>query len=409
MRMIRKIKNFGHAIEAELASLIYARGRKKIPTIGVTGTDGKTTTSSLIFHILRTAGFNPAVITTVGAQIGDKTYETGLHTTTPSAFTLQRYIKLAVDSNCDYLILEITSHALDQNRIGRTDFKIGVLTNITHEHLDYHGTYEKYAAVKSRLFKKSDVSILNRDDSSYELLASKLSNQRVYTYSVKNKADFNTKSIDIDFPSEYDFNYENFLAAISVAKILGVPKDKIHLAINTFKFPAGRQEILYDKSFRAIVDFAHTPNSFAKVLPAIKKSTKGKLIHVFGSAGKRDASKRPMMGKISSENSDIIILTAEDPRSEKIADINIQIKLGITNFTELDYRDYEGPKNEKNLFEIPDRNDAINFAIEMAQPGDTVIATGKGHEQSINYGHGEVPWSDQEAFNKAIEKKLKEE
>lgn len=182
--MIRAIKNFVHALEAESANIIYGIPGRKIKTIGVTGTDGKTTTSSLIFHILKTAGFNPAMITTVGAQIGDKTYSTGLHTTTPSPFTVQKYIKKAVESKCDYLVLEVTSHALDQNRVRNINFEIGVLTNITHEHLDYHGTYEKYLRIKSKLLKKSKIAIINMDDSSYKLVKPILHGRKVLSYSI---------------------------------------------------------------------------------------------------------------------------------------------------------------------------------------------------------------------------------
>ncbi|HVZ12504.1 MAG TPA: UDP-N-acetylmuramyl-tripeptide synthetase [Patescibacteria group bacterium] len=403
--LVRRIKNIAHGVEAELANAIYGFGRKQIPTIGVTGTDGKTTTTSLIFHILKTAGFNPAMVTTVGAQIGDTTYETGLHTTTPSPFALQKYIKKASDANCDYLVLEVTSHSLDQNRTRGVDFKIGVLTNITHEHLDYHGTYEKYARTKGRLFKRSDISLINKDDDSYKLLKPLLSNRNVLTYSIKGPADYTSKSVGIKFPGEYDFNYENFLAAVSTAEILGIKKEMVQKALETFKFPKGRQEIVYDRDFRVIIDFAHTPNSFERILPTLKKNTKGRLIHIFGAASKRDATKRPLMGHASASHSDIIILTAEDSRNEKVLDINTQIKLGITGFEEIDTEEAI-QKNKKLLFEISDRARAIEFAVSIAQTGDTVAITGKGHEQSMNLGHGEIPWSDHEAVEKAIKLKL---
>lgn len=405
--MIQKLKNIIHGAQAELASTIYTRGRRKIPTIGVTGTDGKTTTSSLIFHILRSSGLNPAMITTVAAQIGDLTYDTGLHTTTPSPFALQKYIAKARNSKADYLVLEVTSHALDQNRTRGIEFKIGVLTNITHEHLDYHGTYERYVKVKSKLFKRAQIPILNLDDEAYKLIKKNLGDRKIYTYALKNKsADFTPKSVGIDFPDEFNFNFENFMAAIAVSEILGIDKQKIKEALNTFKFPKGRQEIVFDRGFRVIVDFAHTPNSFARVLPVLKKTTDGRLIHVFGSAGQRDMLKRPLMGKKSAESADIIILTAEDPRSEKIEDINSQIKLGITGFEFLNHEGLDEAAGKKVLFEIPDRQKAIQFAIKIAKKGDTVVATGKGHEQSMNLGRGEIPWSDQEAIEKAIKKKI---
>lgn len=388
--MLRKFKNLAHAFEAEAANLVYRRPSRSIPTIGVTGTDGKTTTSSLIYHILNEAGFNPAVVTTVGAQVGSEEFDTGLHTTTPSAFALQKYIKKAVDSKCNYLVLEVTSHALDQNRVRGIDFKIGVITNITQDHLDYHGTLQNYIKAKSRLFKHSEIVVLNRDDQSYEPLLSFCKNKKIYTYSLESKADFNIKSTEIEFPENYSFNYENFLAAVSVAKILGIPNEKIQLAISTFKFPAGRQEIVYDKEFKVVVDFAHTANSFDSVLPELKKATKGRLIHVFGAAGSRDKTKRPMMGKIAGQNDDVIILTAEDPRREDITVINEQIKSGI--------EDYKG-----QVIEIPDRQKAIDLAISMAQPGDTVVLTGKGHERSLNLGHGEIPWDEKKAIEHGLQ------
>ncbi len=389
--MLRKFKNLVHAFEAEAANVAYRRPSRNIPTIGVTGTDGKTTTSSLIYHILSEAGFNPAVVTTVGAQIKDQEFDTGLHTTTPSAFALQKYIKKAVDGKCNYLVLEVTSHALDQNRVRGIDFKIGVITNITQDHLDYHGTMQNYIKAKSRLFKHSEIVVLNRDDESYVPLSELTKNKKIYTYSLNDKASFNLKNIDIEFPESYSFNYENFLAAVSVAKILGIPDEKIQLAINTFRFPAGRQEIVYDKDFKVVVDFAHTPNSLDSILPELKKATKGRLIHVFGAAGARDKTKRPIMGKIAAQSDDIIILTAEDPRKENIAQINEQIKSGIENF-------------KGQIIEIPDRQKAIDLAISMAQKGDTVVITGKGHEQSMNLGHGEEPWDEKKAIEHGLKK-----
>lgn len=399
--MIRRVKNFAHAILASAAERVYGRPSKKISTIGVTGTDGKTTTAALIFHILKTAGFNAAVISTVGAQIGDQEFDTGLHTTTPSPFFIQKYIKRAVDAGCDYLVLEVTSHALDQNRIKGIDFKIGVLTNITHDHLDYHKSHQKYVDAKSKLFTKSEISVLNLDDESYEVVRKRCSG-KTYSYSLHKKANFNLKNIGIKFPGEFEFNFENFLAAASVAKILGIPEEKIALALLSFKFPSGRQEIVYEEDFQVVIDFAHTPNSFKRILPVLKKSTYGRLIHVFGAAGQRDASKRPMMGEIASQYADIIILTAEDPRSESISHINEQIMIGIKGFQEYDPNLYEGQNKKKILFQIPDRKDAIDFALEIAKEGDTVLLTGKGHEKSMNLGQGEVPWSEHDAVERSL-------
>ena len=380
--MIRKLKNIGHLILAGIARNIHGNPAKKIFTIGVTGTDGKTTTASLIFHILKTSGKKAAMITSVGAQIGDEGFDTGFHTTTPSSFTLQKYAKKAIDAGCEFLVIEVTSHALDQNRAHGIDFKIGVITNVSHEHLDYHGSYENYLKAKSKLLRRAEIPILNEDDESFRPLKSILSGRNILTYSQNDKNGFR-------LPKLTRFNISNFLAAIVVAKVIGIDKKVIEKAISTFKMPEGRQEVVYDKQFRVIIDFAHTPNSFGNLLPEIKKTTRGRLIHVFGAAGQRDKSKRPFMGKMSAECSDVIILTAEDPRSEKIEDINAQIKLGIKNF-----------KGE--LLEFNNRQEAINFAVRSAQKGDAVIVTGKGHEKSMNLGRGEEPWSDQEAVKQAL-------
>jgi UDP-N-acetylmuramoyl-L-alanyl-D-glutamate--2,6-diaminopimelate ligase len=383
-QLIRKIKNFAHLIEATIAGLLYGNPAKNIFTIGVTGTDGKTTTAHLIFHILRTAGKKTAMITTVGAQIGEEVFDTGFHTTTPSSFSIQKYVKKAINSGCEFLVLEVTSHALDQNRAHGIDFRIGVITNISHDHLDYHRTFENYFRAKSKLFKRAQTAILNKDDESYAPLKAVLGNKDTLAYSINDKNGFNLTALP-------KFNMQNFLAAITVAKTIGIDKKVIEKAITSFKLPEGRQEVVYDKDFRIIIDFAHTPNAFASILPDVRKETKGRIIHVFGCAGQRDKSKRPLMGEISAKYSDIIILTAEDPRSEKIEDINSQIKLGIKNF-----------KGE--LLEVPDRQEAINSAVQTAKKGDTIIITGKGHERSMNLGRGEQPWSDHQAVRNALQK-----
>lgn len=402
--MIRSIKNFAHLVEAKIANLACQNPGKKLFVIGVTGTDGKTTTASLIYHILNSAGKKTGLITTIGGEINGKSFDTGFHTTTPSSFALQKLLKLAVKENVEYLVLEVTSHALDQNRVEGINFKIAVLTNITHEHLDYHKTYENYIKAKSKLFRNSDLAIINADDSSYAKIKPYLNNGKVFTYSLDSKnSDLNIKSSAFVFPSGYEFNLENFLAAVSVAKALKINNDIIQKSLLSFKLPEGRQEVVYDGEFKAIIDFAHTPNSFENILPEMKKEAGGRLIHVFGSAGKRDKSKRPFMGSASSKYSDIIILTAEDPRGEKIDKINSQIKTGIKNGFSFAANDlYEDAGGKRICFEVPDRGKAIEFALKIAQKGDVVVVTGKGHEKSMNLGNGEISWSDHKAVEKAL-------
>jgi UDP-N-acetylmuramoyl-L-alanyl-D-glutamate--2,6-diaminopimelate ligase len=438
--MWQKIKNYFHLLQAVIANIIYGFPARKLTVIGVTGTDGKTTTTSLIYHIIKSSGKKAAMITSVGAYIGDKVYDIGFHVTTPSSFGLQKYIKKAVEMGVKFLVLETTSHALDQNRVWGIPYEIGVLTNITHEHLDYHKTYEEYAKAKFKLLVNSEWKIVNRDDESYNLImrfgsqikfnpssistAEKLNRENpkekmkpdkffqltthnhYITYSIKNSnADFTP----IKFPYKTsligEFNVYNSLAAIAAAKTLGINDTDIRKALLTFSPPPGRQEIIYDKSFRVMIDFAHTPNAFAVILPEIKKITQGRVIHVFGSAGKRDFTKRPEMGEKAAKFDDVIILTAEDPRDEKVEEISGEISSGIKGFIKGNNKGEKGNKdNQKILYLIPVRKEAIEFAISLAQKGDTVILTGKSHEKSMNLGHGEEPWDEFEIAKKALEK-----
>lgn len=392
--MFQKIKNIYHLVQAIVANIIYGFPAKKATVIGVTGTDGKTTTTSIIYHILKESGKKVSMITSVGAYIDDAVYDIGFHVTTPSPFGLQKYLKRAVDAGAKYIVLETTSHALDQNRVWGIPYAVAVLTNITHEHLDYHKTYSTYAKTKFILFSHAPICVLNMDDESYRLFLPKLEDKKISTFSLLNPhADFTKHSYPFFTHLLGSFNTMNCLAAVAATKALGLPDSGIRKALKTFKAPAGRQEVVYDRDFRVMIDFAHTPNAFAKILPEMKKITKGRVIHVFGSAGKRDPTKRPSMGKESSRFADIIILTAEDPRNEKINYINGDIKKGIRGFVSGDFQKSVSVKNH-TIFEIPDRKTAITFAISVAQKGDTVILTGKSHEKSMNLGHGEEPWDE---------------
>ncbi len=402
--MWQKVKNYFHLLRAIMANVLYGFPSRKLTVIGVTGTDGKTTTTSLIYHILRGAGKKVAMITSIGAYIGENQYDIGFHVTTPSPFGLQKYIRRAADAGNEYLVLETTSHALDQYRVWGIDYRIGVLTNITHEHLDYHKTYREYVDAKLRLLLKAHISVVNMDDASYEDVKRRLIGRNIITYSLTDKRAVLTPQT-FPFKTQLigDFNKQNSLAATGAVRALGIDDSLIKKGLATFQAPQGRQEVVYDKDFRVIVDFAHTPNAFAKILPEIKKITKGKLVHVFGSAGKRDATKRPEMGLESAKYSDTIILTSEDPRDEKIEDINNAIRSGIKGFTNYDSR-IMNRKAQKTLIEIPDRKEAIEFAISQAGKGDTVFLTGKSHEKSINYGYGEEPWDEFKVVRDALRK-----
>ena len=386
---MQKVKNYYHLLVAILANAMFFYPSRKLIVIGVTGTDGKTTTTSLIYHILNSNGFKVSMISSVGAIIGEKTYDVGFHVTNPSSLPLQRFIKkaasLGTQKEPNYLVLETTSHGLDQYRTFGVKFAIGVITNITHEHLDYHKTYEKYLQAKAKLPYSSGVAVLNAEDLSYPILLEYLQKRHykgsIVTYGLK-KGDIN--SLNFTFKSNLigDFNIYNSLAAICVCKTLNLSDEQIKKGLATFSPPKGREEVIYDKDFSVMIDFAHTSNSILVLLQTLRPKVKGRIIHVFGSAGERDRQKRKVMGENSSKFADIIVLTAEDPRSEDVNRIIEDIASGI-------------PKNSKaQVIKLPNREEAIKEAILMAKKGDMVVLTGKAHEKSMNLGHGEEPWDE---------------
>lgn len=394
--MWQRTKNIYHLLVAVVANAYFRFPGRKLTVIGVTGTDGKTTTSTLIYHILKNAGKDVSLISTVAAYIGNQTYDTGFHVTNPSSIPLQRFLKkissLVASNKKNYLVLEVTSHGIDQNRIWGIPFNIAVITNVSHEHLDYHKTYDNYLQTKAKLLKRAKVAILNKDDKSYAKILLSLGSKPIRTYAIEQDADVTPQRFTFLSKLPGSFQEYNELAAISVCKELGISDDKIREGIEGFVLPKGRIEKVYNKDFTVIIDFAHTPNAFAKLLPVLKKQTSGRLIHVFGSAGKRDVTKRPEMGAVSSEFADISILTAEDPRGEDMNTINAQIRKGM--------------KRQTDVLDIPNRKEAIKEAINIAKKGDIVVITGKAHETSMNLdGHKELPWSDFEEVERALKER----
>lgn len=360
---MRSIKNWYHWVVSWGYALVNGMPSRRLKVIGVTGTDGKTTTCHLIYEMLKAAGFKAALISTVAAYMGDEEIDTGFHVTTPDAALLQPLLKRIADRGFTHVVLEVTSHGLDQNRLAGVRFETGIITNITHEHLDYHGTLEEYRQAKMKLLRMAKQPILKYAMTKLE---------------VRNPA----------LVGEY--NKYNIGAAEAVAKILDVRSQIIEQVVNDFSGVPGRmEEIRQGQPFRAMVDFAHTPNALKEVLTELKRQkAKGKkLILVFGSAGLRDHTKRPMMGEAAKRLADVAIVTAEDPRTESLGDIYNQITGGKEGFVRED-----------------DRQKAINMAVAMAKAGDMVVVTGKGHEKSMCFGKTEYPWSDKEALTTAIKK-----
>lgn len=399
------IKALYHYTIACLAVLLYRYPAQKLIVIAVTGTSGKTTTSHLIFHILRQAGYNVALISSVEAIVSGKSYETGFHVTTPDPLKLQKFLRLAVDTGCKYMVLEASSHGIAQSRLIGCNIAIGVITNIAHEHLDWHKTFASYARAKLTLLKISKTGLVNRDDTAYELLQKdNLQDRKIYTYSWKGHkgADFTRNNTPYKVAIPGDYNEENALAAASVGKILGVNSRTTAKALAVFKGVTGRfEEIKNSRGLDIIVDFAHKPNAFEALLKTLNKRAKRRIIIMFGSAGERDVQKRSIMGEIAAKYADIIVLTAEDPRSEKVDYIIEKIAHGC-----LEGGAREGKGSKFPYFiKIPDRAAAIDYTINtLAKKGDTIAFLGKSHEKTMAFGTREYPWSEHEQINKALGK-----
>jgi len=387
--MMRKIKEFYHICIGLFALVYYRFPANNLTVIGVTGTDGKTTTTTLIYEMLKYAGIKSSMITSVHAVIAGKSYDTGFHVTTPNAFYIQKYLRAAVDHGDTHMVLEVTSHGIDQHRIIGIPFRIGVITNVTEEHLDWHKTFKRYLRTKLSLLEKSSIAIVNRDNvPMFEEAKKILTKNSMITYGMSASADINPKVFSFKTSLPGEFNQYNCLATIATGKALSLDPSIIKQAIQEFRGVVGRMEVVYKKEFTVVVDFAHTPNALIQALSTVRPMTKGKLIHVFGSAGLRDPYKRPAMGKASAQYADLVILTEEDYRTENIEDILDDIQKGITV--------------KKEVHRIPDRSKAIQFALQMAKKGDIVLLTGKGHEKSICRGTTEYPWSDQEEVKKIL-------
>ena len=384
-----------HFAQAVVAGIKFHHPARRLHVIGVTGTNGKTTTCFMIWNMLRSAGFKTGLMTTVAWGVDDLTPELG-HMTTVDSFTLNRRIKKIADSGAEYLVLEVTSHALAEFRTLGVPFDIAVFTNLTHEHLDYHKTIANYRAAKGKLFKKASFSILNADDKAtdyYKTLAKKYT-----TYGIKNgenransiklsvngvKYAYGDIIIETKIPGE--FNVYNSLAAAVVGHHLGLTNEQIKTGIASLASVEGRMNLIDEgQPFTVIVDYAHAPDALEKVFASLKGHA-GRIISVHGGAGRRDPSTRPIRGAILAQHSDIVIITEDDSRDEdpdKIAEGFIE---GAKK---------HGKVMDKDLFKIMDRATAIEKALNLARPGDVVLLLGKGHEKTILRADGPHDFED---------------
>ncbi len=409
-------------IKSEIAPL-YQVNLSNMRYIAVTGTDGKTTTCTMVYHMLKNAGFKPALITTVACIIDDKEIDTGfLHTTTPTSQEIAHIIDIAEKAFCTHIIIESTSHGLEQGRLVGLKFNEVGYTNITSEHLDYHKTWENYCHAKSLLISKhlreDGAVVLNKDDKAYEILKEVADTKKYITYSRIDDADlisgsiqeinqkltfslkYNANEYNVTLPVLGEYNVSNYMCAVLLCLQEGISIENCIEYISDYNTVAGRMQILQEKPFKVIVDYAHTPNALKEVLTSIRnQKTSGRIINVFGCAGHRDFYKRPMMGKISNELADISILTAEDPRLEVLKDINDQIEKG---WREGNNKGAQLIRFDDTTNNVESRRQAIKKAFELAQPEDVILITGKAHEKSLCFGQIEYPWNDIEEAKRLL-------
>lgn len=410
---------------AHLAAAWHGFPSQKLRLIGVTGTDGKTTTVSLVRAILEAAGQPAGMVTSVNAIIGDEEMETGLHTTTPEALELQDFLARMVQAGCEYAVIEATSHGLAQYRLEACHFDVAAITNITHEHLDYHKSFQEYREAKALLFRNlatsfrkpgtPKISVLNLDDPSFDYLKQIPADKQI-AYSLHHSADVVAEAITllptgtrftaqtpagpfpIQSPLVGEFNLYNLLAAIVVATSQEVSPGAIQEGVSRISGVPGRMEkVDLGQPFQVIIDFAHTPNALRHALEMAQFMTRGRLFVVFGCAGLRDRAKRLMMGEIAGRLADRVIITAEDPRTEDLKTIMEEIARGCKK---------AGREEGTDFWRIGDRGEAIQFAIDRAEPGNLVIITGKGHEKSMCFGTTEYPWSDHQAVKESLMRRL---
>lgn len=376
-----------HLPKAVMANVKHGFPGRKIKIIGVTGTDGKTTTVNMIHKILTDAGKKVSMISTINAVIGGREYDTGFHVTSPDPLMVQEFLHQSVENGDEFMVLEVTSHALDQFRVWGIPFEIGVITNVTHEHLDYHKTFTNYLNTKAKLIKNIKIAVLNYDDPNFKFLSKKTSGS-VISFGLSKSTDYNPKNFPLKMQIPGNYNIANALAAAIVTENLGVERKNIKKSLESFNNLQGRmEEIKNNKGIKIIVDFAHTPNALENVLKTLRSQTKGNLIAVFGCASERDIEKRSLMGEISGRLADITVLTDEDPRFEDSNKIINEIACGVGN---------------RKLYKEPNREKAIKLAIDLAKKGDVLGIFGKGHEKSMNYLGVEKPWSDVQTVQKIL-------
>jgi len=427
--LMDKIPNYNklvipyHVLRADLAAHQYGFPGKRMRVIGVTGTNGKTSTCFLIWKMLNAAGHKTGLMTTVAWGV-DKLEKQIEHMTTVDAKTLNYRMKKIADAGAEFLVLEVTSHALAQHRTFGVPIEIAVMTNVTHEHLDYHKTFENYRDAKRRLFKMAKYGVVNEDDKSWSYFAKDVKEYITYginsgilrakdvrlgAQGVEYFVDDEGSALDKDEADDIlriktkipgEFTVYNSLAAVAVGLKLGLSKEQISRGILALDSVEGRMNrVDLGQNFEVIVDYAHTPDAFLKVYESVVPGKKGRIISLFGGAGRRDESTRGERGEIAARNSDVVIVTEDDSRDENPEEIAEEFVKGA---------EQAGFLRGKNLLVELNREKAIQMAVDLAKKDDIVLILGKGHEKTILRATGAVPFEDLKVTEKALRKRLKD-
>lgn len=414
--LFKKIEPTGHLLEAIVMNIRYGFPSRKLHVIGVTGTNGKTTTTFMIHSMLANAGYKVGLLSTVGYGVGTDIKPQVEHMTTVQAGILQSRLKSFKKQGVEWVVIETSSHALAQHRMWGIPYEIAVLTNLTRDHLDYHGTFTNYGHAKMRLFEIAakhgkKLGIANADDNNFVAFIDKTPNKVSYGIKegdvravdieqaidhVSYKAQVGDETYDITVNIPGRFNVYNSLAAVSVGRAAGLSKEQIESGISSLSGVEGRMNMIDEgQKFKVLVDFASTPDGFERLFESVRPAVKGKLIAVFGSAGRRDESKRAIQGEIAGRNADVVILTEEDDRDIDGNSILQEIAEGAKK---------AGKVEGKDLFLILDREEAIGFAMTQAKGGDDMVALlGKGHEKTIERKDGVYPWNETDIARAALQ------
>ncbi len=416
---------------AALASNFYKRPSEELFVIGITGTNGKTTITYIVENILKEAGFNVGVIGTVNYRYSGKEYPNPR--TTPEALDLQRIMREMINSGVKFLIMEVSSHAIDLFRVDKTWFDVAAFTNLSQDHLDYHSDMEDYFSCKKRLFtdilnsgpkKDRAVAVINSENERGFFLAEELTRSGMKVYKTGTNENNSVRAYNIkhsmagmagclklpdgsfDFRSEFAgrYNLENIYNSAGIAAAVNLPIQTIRKGIESSIVPGRLERINSNKNRFVFVDYAHTPDALENVLKTLKELATGKLICVFGCGGDRDKGKRPLMGKIACELSDLTIITSDNPRSEAPNDIIRDILDGISEMELIKYdRNSFKSSFSKNGYMVEvDREKAINSSIELSSEGDTIIIAGKGHETYQEIGGQKIDFDDRIIAEKAL-------